>query len=51
MLRAKDVSKYFSVGLSTVWLYRKQGKLIGIKVTDGCTVFDTKQVEEFFNGK
>lgn len=51
MLRAKDVAKYFSVGLSTVWLYAKQNKLKAIKSTNGCTRFNTKQVVEFFNGK
>ncbi len=50
-LKAKDIVKNFNIGLSTVWLYSKQNKLKAIKLTRGCTVFDTKQVVEFFNGK
>lgn len=50
-LKAKDVSNYFNIGLSTVWLYSKQNKLKATKLTRGCTVFDTKEVMEFFDGK
>lgn len=50
-LKAKDIAKHFNIGLSTVWLYSKQGKLNAVKLSKGCTVFDTKQVVEFFNGK
>ena len=50
-LKAKDIARHFNIGISTVWLYSKQNKLKATKVTRGCTVFDTKQVVEFFNGK
>ncbi len=50
-LKAKDVSKNFNIGLSTVWLYAKQNKLKATKISKGCTLFDTKEVVEFFNGK
>lgn len=50
-LRAKQITSYYPVGLSTVWLYAKQGKLTAIKVSRGVTVFDTKEVIEFFAGQ
>lgn len=50
-LKAKDIAKFFNIGISTVWLYAKQNKLKATKISKGCTVFDTKQVVEFFNGK
>lgn len=50
-LRAKQITSYYPVGLSTVWLYAKQGKLTAIKVSRGVTVFDTKEVIELFKGK
>jgi len=49
MMRAKDVSTYGSIGVSTVWLYAKQGKLTPIKVSKGITVFDRNEVENFFS--
>lgn len=48
-LRAKDIVKMYSVGLSTVWLYAKQNKLIKIKVSDRVTVFDKDEVDRFFS--
>lgn len=50
-LRAKQIAKEFSVGLSTVWLYAKEGKLTPIKVTSRVTVFDTQEVLALFNGE
>lgn len=50
-LKARNIAKHFNIGLSTVWLYAKQNKLKATKISKGCTVFDTKQVVEFFNGK
>jgi len=50
-LRARDISKHFNVGLSTVWLYAKQQKLRAVNVSSRCTVFDRDEVLEFFNGK
>lgn len=50
-LRARDIQKYFGIGLSTVWYYAKQKKLNGVKISSRCTVFDRDEVLEFFNGK
>lgn len=49
-MRAKHVVKEFSIGLSTLWRYVKQGKLKVTKVTDGVSVFDRDEVIAFFNG-
>ena len=49
-LRAKQVSKEFGVGLSTVWLYAKQGRLTPINVSSRVTVFDIEEVLALFSG-
>lgn len=49
-LRAKQVADEFGIGLSTVWLYAKEGKLTPIKVSSRVTVFDTQEVLKLFNG-
>jgi hypothetical protein len=49
-LRAKRIAEEFDIGLSTVWLYAKQGKLTPIQVTERVTVFDTQEVLALFNG-
>ena len=48
-LRAKKVAKYMGIGLSTVWLYAKQGKLTPIKISSRVTVFDINEVDKFLN--
>lgn len=47
-LRAKQVANEFGIGLSTVWLYAKEGKLTPIKVSNRVTVFDTDEVLKLF---
>ena len=49
-MRAKHIVAEFSIGLSTLWRYVKQGKLKVTKVTDGVSVFDRDEVIAFFNG-
>lgn len=48
--RAKEVAKLLSVGLSTVWLYAKQGKLTPIHISPRVTVFDIEEIEALANG-
>jgi predicted DNA-binding transcriptional regulator AlpA len=50
-LRAKQIAELFGIGLSTVWLYAKEGKLTPIKVSSRVTVFDTAEVLALFNGE
>jgi hypothetical protein len=44
-LRARDVSQFLSIGLSTVWLYASQGRLTAKKLSPRVTVFDMEEVE------
>lgn len=45
-LRAKDMASYLNVGLSTVWLYAKQGKLTPKKLSDRVTVFSIEEANK-----
>jgi len=49
MMRAKQVSQYLGIGLSTVWLYAKQGKITPIKLSERVTVFDIDEINKLFN--
>jgi len=46
-LRAKEASKYLSIGLSTLWLYAKQGKLKPIKLSKRVTIFEKSNLDNF----
>lgn len=48
MLRAKEVASCYGIGLSTVWHYAKQGLIKSIKVSGKVTVFNVKELDEFF---
>lgn len=47
--RAKEAAKYLSVGLSTVWLYAKQGKLNPIKLSGRVTIFKKEDLDSLIN--
>ena len=47
--RPKEVAKYLGVGLSTVWLYAKQGKLTPYKLSDRVTIFEKEDLDRFIN--
>ena len=49
-MRAKQLAEEFSIGLSTVWFYAKQGKLTPIHVSPRVTVFDTQEAIDLFSG-
>ncbi|MCT7486796.1 MULTISPECIES: helix-turn-helix transcriptional regulator [Aliarcobacter] len=44
MYRAKELAQFLGIGLSTVWLYAKQGKITPKKISTGVTVFDINEV-------
>ncbi|WP_418187060.1 helix-turn-helix transcriptional regulator [Aliarcobacter lanthieri] len=44
LFRAKELAEYLGIGLSTVWLYAKQGKINPKKISNGVTVFDINEV-------
>jgi len=48
-LRAKEASKYLGIGLSTLWLYARQGKLKPIKLSPRVTIFKRSSLDEFVN--
>lgn len=47
--RAKEVAKHLSIGLSTVWLYAKEGKLTPVKLSPRVTVFDIEEINKLFD--
>ncbi|MCT7566745.1 helix-turn-helix domain-containing protein [Aliarcobacter butzleri] len=49
-MRAKELAKYLGIGLSTVWLYAKQGKITPKKISDKITVFNVEDVEKALIG-
>lgn len=48
-LRPKEVAKYLGIGLSTVYLYCREGKLNPIKLSTRVTVFKKDELDEFIN--
>jgi len=48
--RPKEVAEYLGIGLSTVWLYIKQGKLKKTKLSDRVTVVTKDELDRFMNG-
>ena len=48
LLRANHVAKYLGIGLSTVWLYAKQGKITPIKISDKVTAFYIDEIDKVF---
>ena len=48
-LRAKAMASYLNIGLSTVWLYAKQGKLTPKKVSDRVTLFSVEEADRLIN--
>lgn len=48
-LRAKAMAEYLNIGLSTVWLYAKQGRLTPKKISDRVTLFSVEEADKLFN--
>lgn len=51
LIRAYEIVKEFPIGLSTIWLWAKQGTITSIKVSKGITVFKREEIEKLFNGE
>lgn len=49
-MRANQLAKYLGLGLSTVWLYAKQGKITPKKISDRVTLFEVAEVEKALLG-
>ena len=50
-MRAKEVAEYLGIGLSTVWLYAKQGKLNPIRLSNRVTIFKKSELDSFIDGQ
>lgn len=50
-LRPKEASAKYNIGLSTLWLWIKEGKIPKYKLSNRVTVIDTVDLEAFINGK
>lgn len=48
-MRAKEVSEYLCIGLSTVWHYANIGKLTPKKISSRVTVFEVAEVESLLD--
>ncbi|PHS57418.1 MAG: hypothetical protein COB17_06440 [Sulfurimonas sp.] len=48
-LRANEVMEYMGIGLSTVWLYAKEGKLTPKKISSRVTVFSIDEIDNLIN--
>ena len=44
LFRAKELAQYLGIGISTVWLCAKQGKISPIKISKGVTIFEINEV-------
>ena len=49
-MRAKEASRYLACGLSTLWLWVKQGKIKAYKLSDRVTIFKRSELDIFING-
>ena len=49
-MRAKQLAEHLGIGLSTVWLYAKQGKITTKKASDRVTLFEVAEVEKALLG-
>ena len=49
-MRAKQLSMHLGIGLSTIWLYTRQGKITAKKISDRVTLFDVVEVEKALLG-
>jgi len=47
--RPKEASEYLGVGLSTVWLYIKQGKLQTKKISNRVTIIEKIELDNLIN--
>lgn len=48
--RAKEAAAYLSIGVSTLWLWAKSGKLHPIKIGDRVTVFKKEDLDKLIAG-
>lgn len=49
-LRPKQAAAYLNISLSGLWLFIKQGKLKGRKLSERCTVIAKSDLDAFAGG-
>jgi len=49
-MRAKEAHKYLAIGLSSLWLLVKQGKIKAYKISDRVTIFKKEELDRFIDG-
>jgi predicted DNA-binding transcriptional regulator AlpA len=50
-LRMSDIKKIIPVSSGTLYNWVKKGILTPIKISEGCTVYDRKEIEELLSVK
>lgn len=45
--RAKQAANYMSIGVSTLWLFTKQGKIKSIRLSERVTVWAKSELDGF----
>ena len=50
-MRMSDIKKIIPVSSGTLYNWVKRGLLTPIKITEGCTVYDRKEVEQLLSVK
>ena len=48
--RPKEVASILAIGLSTFWLFVKQGKIKTIKLSERITVVSEEELQRFMSG-
>jgi predicted DNA-binding transcriptional regulator AlpA len=48
-LRVRQIVNECGIGMSTAWLYAKQGKITPIKLSERVTVFSIDELNKVFN--
>lgn len=48
-VRAKGAANYMGIGISTVWLYAKQGKLTPKRLSPRVTVFSIEEIDNLIS--
>ncbi|WP_373033425.1 helix-turn-helix domain-containing protein [Sulfurovum sp.] len=48
--RPKEAAEFLGVGLSTIWMYVKQGKIKTTKLSERVTIIQRKELEIFMGG-
>ena len=50
-MRMRDIKELIPVSSSTIFNWARKGILTPIKITEGCTVYDRKEVEKLLGVK